>query len=470
MSQMSMLIATPRDQSIRFQTSVQFQKSQGVQRHSSDQHDFDNSASESSETPVSNHWTASEFCQGFQNHNSESESAEWCSQGSGDKSSTAPLDEDVTAKLDPHPAMGIIIAPAQSKIQLVIAWLDKSDIWNDLPSVHAVCIATLNHPSGVFDLQNLFDSLSFILILFRLCSYFHELQSTYDAKFIAYQHGFHEVNALEWQSDHAPNAIPACRLFVNIFDKVSLWLKVVNHARQPELKLDSSNSLSPERLQSIVNRHLGPDLRDSHSEEGPFIITRHKKKNNNLKAGAASQPATTSEGASSWQIKKHCYVKEQTSTEAGLLPIALGERLLMVPLEGVPGDSDDDLSKSNVRSKRYLASSFATAHHRTGETTDGCIYSWMYWRGIKLDIYPSDICKQNQVTQMYKWYTDLYQSPTLFTRAQSSIPAVQAKLDVLKMNLDSGWMRFQSSDILPDPIGIYLKQKMELILTASQKA
>ncbi|KAK0435803.1 uncharacterized protein EV420DRAFT_1652933 [Desarmillaria tabescens] len=430
--------------------------SQGVRRHSSDQHDFDSSASESSETPVSDHWTASEFCQGFQNRNAESESAEWCSQGSGDKSSTAPLDEDVTAKLDPvckldpylidgsilpdttrasvllsllcvgtpdtiwgmlastlyqrhvwkmkHPAMGIIIAPAWSKIQLVIAWLDKSDIWNDLPSVHAVCIATLNHPSGVFDLQNPVDSLSFILILFRLHSYFHELQSTYDAKFIAYQHGFHEVDALEWRSDHAPNAIPACRL-----------------------------------------------LRT-------FLIK------------AASQPATTSEGASLRQIKKRRYVEEQTSTEAGLLPIALGERLLMAPLEGIPGDSDDDLSESDVRSKRYSASSFATAHHRTGKTTDGCVYSWMYWRGIKLDIYPSDICEQNQVTQMYKRYTDLYQLPTLFTGAQSSDPAVQAELDVLKMNLDSGRMRFQSSNILPDPIGIYLKQKMELILTASRKA
>ncbi len=92
-------------------------------------------------------------------------------------------------------------------------------------------IATLNHPSGVFDLQNPFDSLSFILILFRLHSYFHELQSTYDAKFIAYQDGFREVDALEWRSDHAPNTIPACRLFANLFDKVSAWLKVVNHAR-----------------------------------------------------------------------------------------------------------------------------------------------------------------------------------------------------------------------------------------------
>ncbi len=158
--------------------------SEGIRRHNSDQRDSDNSDSEASETPVSDRWTASEFCQGFRNRDAESESTEWCSQGSGDKSSTAPLDEDATAKPDPvckpdpylvngsilpdttrasvllsllcvgtddtiwgmlastlyqrhvwkmkQPAIGIIIAPSLSKIQLVIAWLDRPNIWNDL--------------------------------------------------------------------------------------------------------------------------------------------------------------------------------------------------------------------------------------------------------------------------------------------------------------------------------------------------
>ncbi len=158
--------------------------SEGIRRHNSDQRDSDNSDSEASETPVSDRWTASEFCRGFRNRDAESESTEWCSQGSGDKSSTAPLDEDATAKPDPvckpdpylvngsilpdttrasvllsllcvgtddtiwgmlastlyqrhvwkmkQPAIGIIIAPSLSKIQLVIAWLDRPDIWNDL--------------------------------------------------------------------------------------------------------------------------------------------------------------------------------------------------------------------------------------------------------------------------------------------------------------------------------------------------
>ncbi|KAK0234441.1 hypothetical protein EDD85DRAFT_83074 [Armillaria nabsnona] len=263
-----------------------------------------------------------------------------------------------------------------------------------------------------------------------LHSYFHELQSTYDAKFIAYQDGFREVDALEWRSDHAPNTIPACRLFANLFDKVSAWIKVVNHAR------------------------------------------------------AASQPALISEGASSQLIKKRRFVEEQTCAEVRLLPIALGERPLTAPpsialtsSEGAPGDAlyasdeefdgDDDLS--DVRFKRYSASGFAAAHHKTGDT-NGCVHSWMYWRGIKPDIYPSGIDEQNTVTQMYKRYTDLYRSPSLFTGAQSSDPAVQAELDILQKNLDSGQMRFLSSDTLPDPICVHLKQKMELILTASWRA
>ncbi|KAK0200241.1 hypothetical protein DFS33DRAFT_1387448 [Desarmillaria ectypa] len=417
--------------------------SRGTRRHSSRQHKLDNNDSKVSEIPVSDRWTASEFCQGYRNRDAESESEEWCSQGSGDKSSTVPLDEDVIVKPDPdickadpylihgsilpdtthgsgmlastlyqrhvwkikQPTMGIIIAPAQPEIQLVIAWLDKPDVWNDLPPVHAVRIATLNHPSGVFDLQNPFDSLSFVLALFRLHSYIHGLQSTYDAKVITCQHGSREVHALEWRSDHASNAIPECRLFTNLFDKVNTWLKVVNHGRQPESKLDSSNSLSPERLQSVVDRHLGPSLRDS-QEEGPFTFIT----------------LTSSEGPP-------------------------GDALYASDEEA---DGDDDLS--NVRSKRYTASAFATAHHRTG-STGGCIGG------------PSD-----RTYILLTSANKIRLHGSLFTGAQFSDPAVQTELDVLQTSLVSGQMRFQSSDTLPDPICTHLKNKLELILTASQRA
>ncbi len=47
---------------------------------------------------------------------------------------------------------------------------------------------------------------------------------------------------------------------------------------------------------------------------------------------------------------------------------------------------------------------------------------------------------------------------------------MQAELDILQKNLDSGQMRFLSSDTLPDSICVHLKEKMERIMTASWKA